>query len=247
MFAARTAPTGPSNGSPASIVASDAALIDGMSYGWAMSTDRTVITMWTSSRKPSANDGRIGRSVSRAVRMAVSDGRPSRRKNPPGILPAAYMRSSTSTVSGKKSIPSRGLLLVEAPSTCVSPIVTTAAPPACLASLPASNVTSVPPMFRVALMGSIWSFLLVMASCCGSASAPGAGREVGQLSVVGHRAPGSRGSGDSLLITDPHALPASCLGSGFGPDRPPDAKKGGHRRPRLLRYLRSPSFAMRAR
>ena len=39
--------------------------------------------------------------------MAWSAGRPSRRKNEPGILPAAYSRSSTSTVSGKKSVPSR--------------------------------------------------------------------------------------------------------------------------------------------
>ena len=39
--------------------------------------------------------------------MAWSVGRPSRRKNEPGILPAAYIRSSTSTVSGKKSMPSR--------------------------------------------------------------------------------------------------------------------------------------------
>ena len=175
-------------------MASDAPLIDGMSYGWAMSTESTVTTMWTSSRNPSANDGRIGRSVRRAVRMAVSDGRPSRRKNPPGILPAAYMRSSTSTVSGKKSIPSRGVPLVEVASTCVSPMVTVAAPPACLASLPVSNVTSVPPMFRVALVDSIWSFLLVVAPrelrCC----AVGArlGWEVGQLSVVGHRAPLAR-------------------------------------------------------
>src|ERR1700742_4490857 len=44
----------------------------------------------------------------RAVRMARSVGRPSRLKKPPGIFPAAYMRSSTSTVSGKKSAPSRG-------------------------------------------------------------------------------------------------------------------------------------------
>ena len=42
--------------------------------------------------------------------MASVDGRPSRRKNEPGMRPAAYMRSSTSTVSGKKSKPSRGLL-----------------------------------------------------------------------------------------------------------------------------------------
>src|SRR5438093_11469411 len=70
--------------------------------------------------------------------MAVSDGRPSRRKNPPGIFPAAYMRSSTSTVSGKKSMPSRGLELVQVARICVSPIVTTAEPAACLASLPDS-------------------------------------------------------------------------------------------------------------
>jgi hypothetical protein len=42
--------------------------------------------------------------------MASVEGRPSRRKNEPGILPAAYERSSTSTVSGKKSKPSRGCL-----------------------------------------------------------------------------------------------------------------------------------------
>lgn len=40
--------------------------------------------------------------------MASVVGRPSRRKNEPGMRPAAYIRSSTSTVSGKKSKPSRG-------------------------------------------------------------------------------------------------------------------------------------------
>ena len=39
--------------------------------------------------------------------MAWSVALPSRRKNEPGILPAAYMRSSMSTVRGKKSMPSR--------------------------------------------------------------------------------------------------------------------------------------------
>ena len=42
--------------------------------------------------------------------MASSDGLPSRRKNEPGIRPAAYIRSSTSTVSGKKSNWSLGCL-----------------------------------------------------------------------------------------------------------------------------------------
>jgi hypothetical protein len=92
-----------------------------MSYGLAMSTDRTVMTTWTSSRYPSRNEGRSGRSISRAVRIAVSEGRPSRRKKLPGIFPRAYIRSSTSIVSGKKSIPSRGLELTHVASTIVSP------------------------------------------------------------------------------------------------------------------------------
>ena len=63
----------------------------------------TVMTTWTSLRRPLTNEGRSGRSISRQVRIASSLGRPSRRKNEPGMRPAAYIRSSTSTVSGKKS------------------------------------------------------------------------------------------------------------------------------------------------
>ena len=54
------------------------------------------MTTWTSLRRPLANDGRSGRSISRQVRIASSHGRPSRRKNEPGMRPAAYIRSSTS-------------------------------------------------------------------------------------------------------------------------------------------------------
>ena len=65
--------------------------------------------------------GRSGRSISRQVRIASSDGRPSRRKKDPGIRPAAYIRSSTSTVSGKKSNWSFGVLpAVVAESSIVS-------------------------------------------------------------------------------------------------------------------------------
>src|SRR3989440_7741220 len=82
----------------------------------------------------------------RAVRIARSVGRPSRLKKPPGILPAAYIRSSTSTVSGKKSAPSRGSIRPCAvASTIVSPERTTTEPSACFASLPVSNVISRPP------------------------------------------------------------------------------------------------------
>ena len=79
------------------------------SYWWSGWTDRTVMTTWTSLRSPLTKLGRSGRSMSRQVRMASVVGRPSRRKNEPGIRPAAYIRSSTSTVRGKKSKPSRGL------------------------------------------------------------------------------------------------------------------------------------------
>ena len=43
----------------------------------------------------------------RAVSVARSVARPSRLKKPPGIFPAAYIRSSTSIVSGKKSASGR--------------------------------------------------------------------------------------------------------------------------------------------
>ena len=82
----------------------------------------------------------------RAVRIARSVGRPSRLKKPPGIFPAAYMRSSTSTVSGKKSAPSRPSIFPCAVArTIVSPARTTTAPSACLASLPVSKVISCSP------------------------------------------------------------------------------------------------------
>src|SRR3954451_13185175 len=83
----------------------------------------------------------------RAVRIARSVGRPSRLKKPPGIFPAAYIRSSTSTVSGKKSAPSRASVRPCAvPRTTVSPLRTITAPSACLASFPVSNWICLPPM-----------------------------------------------------------------------------------------------------
>src|SRR5687768_8687517 len=76
----------------------------------------------------------------RQVRIAVSGGRASRRKKEPGILPAAYARSSMSTVSGKKSMPSRVLFSPLAVTrTAVSPILTTTAPWDWGASLPVSK------------------------------------------------------------------------------------------------------------
>jgi hypothetical protein len=142
ISATRTPPMGPENGRPASMVDMDAALIATTSYRCCGSSARIVSTIWISLRSPLTKDGRSGRSMSRQVRIASSDGRPSRRKNEPGIRPAAYIRSSTSTVSGKKSRPSLGCLdAVVAESTTVSPSrVTRAEPAAWRASLPVSNL-----------------------------------------------------------------------------------------------------------
>ena len=113
MSATRTPPTGPENGRPAICVEADAALMATTSYRSSGSRLMTVTTTWISLRRPSTNDGRSGRSIRRQVRIASVEGRPSRRKNEPGMRPAAYMRSSTSTVSGKKSKWSLGFLLAD--------------------------------------------------------------------------------------------------------------------------------------
>ncbi len=121
MSATRTAPMGPENGRPESWVDADAALMATTSYRSLGFRLITVTTTWISLRRPSTNDGRSGRSINRQVRIASVDGRPSRRKNEPGMRPAAYIRSSTSIVSGKKSKWSLGFLLaVVADSSMVS-------------------------------------------------------------------------------------------------------------------------------
>ena len=103
MRARRTPPTGPENGRPEMSVDADAAFSAIMSYESSGLTASTVSTTCTSLRSVCGNSGRSGRSMMRHARMASVLGRPSRRKNEPGILPAAYIFSSTSTVSGKKS------------------------------------------------------------------------------------------------------------------------------------------------
>ena len=85
------------------ISAALAPFIARMSYGCTWSIDSGIETSCVSWRQPLGKSGRIGRSIMRAVRVPFSPARPSRLKNEPGILPAAYMRSSTSTVSGRKS------------------------------------------------------------------------------------------------------------------------------------------------
>src|SRR3978361_683175 len=102
-----------------------------------------MFTSCVSKCQPLGKSGRSGRSIMRAVRVPFSPERPSRLKKEPGILPAEYMRSSTSTVRGRKST-SRRLPTVAVLWTIVSPLFTTTAPPACLAIRPVSNEISLP-------------------------------------------------------------------------------------------------------
>src|SRR5919112_3077212 len=102
-----------------------------------------IETSCVSKCQPLGKSGRIGWSIMRAVSVPFSPARPSRLKNEPGILPAAYIRSSTSTVSGRKSTSLR-LPMVAVLRTIVSPWRTTTAPEACLAILPVSNEISWP-------------------------------------------------------------------------------------------------------
>ena len=105
----RVPETGPPNGMSEIVSAADAPMIERMSGSFSRSTESVVTTHCTSLRMPFGKSGRRGRSVSRAARMPAVLGRPSRRNQPPGILPAAYSRSSKSIVRGKKSVPSRGV------------------------------------------------------------------------------------------------------------------------------------------
>ena len=132
---------GPLNGISDTHSAKDAPNIAVISGEHSCSTDNTVFTTCTSLRKPSANNGRIGRSIIRAVNVACSLGLPSLLKKPPGILPTEYNFSSNETVNGKKSIPSFACLLaVAVDNTTVSLYLTKTDPPACFATSPVSTV-----------------------------------------------------------------------------------------------------------
>ena len=137
----RTPPTELDTGRPESWVDADAPLMARTSYISFGSMDITVMTTCTSLRSPLTKVGRSGRSMRRAARMASVPGRPSRRKKLPGMRPAEYMRSSTSTVSGKKSMPSRGereAVVVDSSIVSSSRYAVTA-PSACRASRPVSR------------------------------------------------------------------------------------------------------------
>ena len=78
---------------PDSVSAAEAPIIDTMSGSFSRSWLSTVQTTCVSFRKPGTKSGRIGRSISRETSVSFSEGRPSRLKKPPGILPAANVFS----------------------------------------------------------------------------------------------------------------------------------------------------------
>src|SRR5918993_657688 len=136
----RTAPIGPSKGMSDIASAAEAPTMLTVSYGVSWSAPKTVPMTWISLRYPFGKRGLKGRSVRRAVRMALSLGLPSRLMKPPGILPAEDIRSSMSTLKGKKSTPGLGAAeRVAVASTTVSPSWVSTAPPAWRASIPVSS------------------------------------------------------------------------------------------------------------
>src|SRR4029077_18710808 len=158
----RTAPTGPKKGSGEMVSAADAPLIARVSWLCSPSIESTVPMICTSLRKPFGQSGRIGRSTMRAFRVAFSDALPSRLKKPPGILPAAYIFSSMSTVRGKKSVPSRASLRPTAvASTTVAPLRTVTAPWAWRASFPVVKAISSPPISTVTVVSCNCSSLIL--------------------------------------------------------------------------------------
>jgi len=73
--------------------AADAPISAAISVSLSKSYAKTVQIICTSLRKPSGNKGRIGLSIKRDFKVSASEGLPSRRKKPPGILPTAKVFS----------------------------------------------------------------------------------------------------------------------------------------------------------
>ena len=112
---------GPSNGMSEIIKAMEDPSIAAIAVEQSGSLDKTVFTTCTSFLNPSANKGRIGRSIKRETKVSCSEGLPSLLKNPPGIFPAAYNFSWYNTIKGKKSAVDATLLEQTADKTVLSP------------------------------------------------------------------------------------------------------------------------------
>ena len=146
-IATRQEPVGPWKGMSEMLSAIDEPSIAIGSGATSGSTESAVAITVTSLKNPFGKRGRRGLSIRRDVKIALSLGLPSRFLNPPGIFPTEYIFSSKSTLSGKKSMPGRGsLLIVTLTITTVSPQRTTQEPFACSANFPVSTITFLPPI-----------------------------------------------------------------------------------------------------
>lgn len=85
---------GPSHGISETAIAAETPIAAAISGEQSGSTDITVATTEQSFLKSLGNNGRIGLSIQRLVRIAFSPALPSRRRKEPGILPTEYIFSS---------------------------------------------------------------------------------------------------------------------------------------------------------
>ena len=85
--------SGPGTAAARAHNAAEAAFIASTSPSFCRSLASTKAWTWTSSWNHSGKSGRMGRSISREVRISLMVGRPSRLMKPPGNLPAAATRS----------------------------------------------------------------------------------------------------------------------------------------------------------
>src|SRR5262249_15994614 len=119
----------------------------------------------------------------------------------PGILPAAYIFSSMSTVRGKKSAPSRVSARPTAVArTTVSPLATTTAPSACLASRPAEKVISSPPISTVTTVSPSAVDVLMCLFC--AVVKLGGGPMLGLVAACGDLAPQTQLPEDAAVRLD---------------------------------------------
>jgi hypothetical protein len=93
MRPTRTPANGSGNGMSERHIEVDAPTRASTSASFSWSEDTTVAMIWVSKGNALLKSGRTGRSISRDDSTSFSVGRPSRLKNPPGIRPAAYVRS----------------------------------------------------------------------------------------------------------------------------------------------------------
>ena len=152
----RTSEIGPLNGMSLIISAADAPITASMSGSFSMSYEYTVAITCVSLRHSFGKRGRRGRSINREERISFVEGRASRRKKPPGILPDDACFSRYSHVSGRKSMSGFGSAeAFAATSTIVSPKRTITEPAESLAKRPVSIDSSLPLMvFLTVCMGN---------------------------------------------------------------------------------------------